>query len=58
MRVKACSLNHLDIWVRSGKSFVKPIIPGSDAGGVVESVGQGVEGVELGMAVCVSPGPA
>ena len=37
VRVKACSLNHLDIWVRRAKSFARPIIPGSDAVGVVES---------------------
>lgn len=40
VRVKACALNHLDIWVRRGvpgHSFPLPIIPGSDVAGVIES---------------------
>ena len=28
VRVRACALNHLDVWVRRGKSFPRPIIPG------------------------------
>jgi NADPH:quinone reductase-like Zn-dependent oxidoreductase len=37
VEVRACGLNHLDIWVRLGgkRSFPLPLIPGSDAAGVV-----------------------
>ncbi|GMU36715.1 MAG: zinc-binding dehydrogenase [Phycisphaerae bacterium] len=42
VRVRACSLNHLDLWVRRGKSFPRPLIPGSDVAGVVDEVGPGV----------------
>jgi NADPH:quinone reductase-like Zn-dependent oxidoreductase len=39
VRVRACALNHLDIWVRKGvegHKFPLPIIPGSDVAGVIE----------------------
>jgi len=56
--VRACALNHLDIWVRMGTrpTFPRPIIPGSDIAGTVESVGPGVEGVKVGDDVVVFPG--
>jgi NADPH:quinone reductase-like Zn-dependent oxidoreductase len=36
--VKCCGINHLDVWVRLGgpRGFPIPLIPGSDAVGVVE----------------------
>jgi NADPH:quinone reductase-like Zn-dependent oxidoreductase len=42
--VKACSLNHLDLWVRMGgkRLFPLPLIPGSDFAGVREDTGQEV----------------
>lgn len=41
--VKACGLNHLDIWVRLGgpRGFPLPLIPGSDAVGVVREAPEG-----------------
>jgi len=40
--VRACGLNHLDVWVRRGKSFPRPIIPGSDIVGTIAACGPGV----------------
>ena len=38
IRVRAASLNHIDLWVRSGRpSAPKPRILGADAAGIVES---------------------
>jgi NADPH:quinone reductase-like Zn-dependent oxidoreductase len=59
LRVKACALNHLDIWVREGWPGLKlafPHIPGSDVAGVVDAVGADVKDVEIGTAALVSPG--
>jgi len=46
VRVRAVSLNHLDLWVRRGIPGLDtklPHIGGSDAAGIVESVGAGVD---------------
>lgn len=59
VRVKAVSLNHLDLWTRRGipgLDLEMPHIGGSDAAGIVESVGQGVEGWEPGDRVAVNAG--
>lgn len=59
IRVKACSINHLDIWLREGIPAYKidfPHICGSDVAGVVEEVGEGVEGIKVGERVVLSPG--
>jgi NADPH:quinone reductase-like Zn-dependent oxidoreductase len=59
IRVKACALNHLDIWVRQGIPAYKlalPHISGSDVAGTVESVGDRVFGIVRGQRVFVSPG--
>jgi NADPH:quinone reductase-like Zn-dependent oxidoreductase len=56
IRVKACALNHLDIWVRKGLPGVKlPHIPGSDIAGEVAEVGEYVGGFKVGQRVIVSP---
>ncbi len=41
--VKACGLNHLDIWVRLGgpRGFPLPLVPGTDAVGVVLEAPEG-----------------
>jgi NADPH:quinone reductase-like Zn-dependent oxidoreductase len=57
--VKAGALNHLDIWTRRGLPGVNldmPHIPGSDAAGVVEAVGEDVTRFEPGDRVCVIAG--
>lgn len=57
VRMRAASLNHLDVWVRKGlPSVPKPRILGADGAGIVESVGPGVEGFEPGEPVVINPG--
>lgn len=55
VRVRACALNHLDVWLRTGgRNIVLPHIMGSDvAGDVVEVNGHG--SVQVGDAVVVNP---
>ncbi|NUM64287.1 zinc-binding dehydrogenase [candidate division KSB1 bacterium] len=57
--IKACALNHLDLWVRRGIPSLKlplPHILGSDISGVVAQSGAGVTHVQAGDEVIVSPG--
>lgn len=59
IRVKACALNHLDIWIRQGNQAYPiplPHVSGSDIAGVVEAVGGQAEGIAAGQRVFVSPG--
>lgn len=59
VRVKACALNHLDIWQRIGPPRVKvnlPHISGSDISGIVEEAPDGVKELQKGAEVIVSPG--
>ena len=56
VRVKACSLNHLDVWARKGLPGVKlPHILGSDIAGEVVEVGEYVSGFSVGQRVLVAP---
>lgn len=59
VRVKACALNHLDIWVRQGIPAYQiplPHISGCDVAGQIERVGSQVKDVKVGQKVFVSPG--
>ncbi len=61
IEVKAVGLNHLDLWVRKGvpgHAFPLPLIPGTDAVGVIVEFGPGTEskGLRIGSRVIVSPG--
>jgi NADPH:quinone reductase-like Zn-dependent oxidoreductase len=59
VRVKACALNHLDLWVRQGLpgvSFPLPHIPGSDVAGEIAQVGSDVTTVRVGQKVVLAPG--
>ncbi len=57
VRLKASALNHLDVWIRKGMPSVpKPRILGADGAGVVEALGEGVSGFELGERVVLNPG--
>src|ERR1700747_3346683 len=59
VRVRACALNHLDLWVRRGMPGItipKPHILGSDIAGEVAGVGEKVSGVRPGERVLLSPG--
>ncbi len=56
VRVKACALNHLDLFVRKGIPGIKlPHINGSDVAGVVEAVGEYITGVKAGQRVLLAP---
>ena len=59
LRVKACSLNHLDLFVRAGipgMNFAMPHILGCDIAGEVVEVGELCERVKPGWRVLLSPG--
>jgi NADPH:quinone reductase-like Zn-dependent oxidoreductase len=56
VRVRACAMNHLDIWVRKGLPSVKlPHIPGSDVAGEIVEVGEYVSGLNPGQRVLLAP---
>lgn len=59
VRVRACALNHLDLWVRNGipgVQFAFPHILGSDIAGEVVAVGELCRRVRPGMRVALAPG--
>ena len=59
VRVKACAMNHLDVWATKNPTqqwFGGPRIMGADVSGVVEALGPGVEGYAAGDRVLVAPG--
>jgi zinc-binding alcohol dehydrogenase/oxidoreductase len=59
IRLRAASLNHLDLWVRKGlPSVPKPRILGADGAGVIEALGEDVDGFAAGDAVVINPGLA
>lgn len=59
VRVRACALNHLDLWVRRGMPHIQfklPLVPGSDIAGEVAAVGELVKRVRVGENVVLAPG--
>ncbi len=59
VRVRACALNHLDLWVRRGLPGIEiplPHIPGSDVAGEIAKVGELVTRVRVGDKVLLAPG--
>jgi NADPH:quinone reductase-like Zn-dependent oxidoreductase len=59
VEVKACALNHLDLFVRGGMPGIEiplPHILGSDISGIVREVGELVTWVEPGAEVLLQPG--
>jgi NADPH:quinone reductase-like Zn-dependent oxidoreductase len=59
VRVRACALNHLDLWLRRGMpgmSVPLPHIPGSDIAGEIARVGDKVTNVKPGDRVMLQPG--
>ena len=58
VRLRAASLNHIDLWNRKGLTGMKvefPHILGADGAGVVEEVGSEVTHCKKGDAVCLYP---
>lgn len=58
VRVRACALNHLDLWVRRGLPSVPiplPHIPGSDVAGEIAKMGADVTTVRVGQKVVLAP---
>ncbi len=59
VRVKACALNHLDLWIRQGIPAYRiplPHISGSDIAGEIAQLGDQVTGLSVGTRVLLSPG--
>jgi len=59
VRVRACGLNHLDIFVRRGMPgfpVPMPFISGGDIAGEIAAVGEGVGGWQTGDRVTLNPG--
>ena len=59
VEVRACALNHLDVWVRGGLPGIKiplPHILGNDVAGVVREVGELVTWVKPGDEAMIQPG--
>ena len=59
IRVRACALNHLDIWIRRGWPGLKLEMPhwtGADVAGEIAALGEGVSGWEVGQRVVADPG--
>ena len=59
IRVRACALNYLDIWVRRGwpgLNLEKPHWCGADVSGEIVETGPNVSGWKIGQRVAVDPG--
>ena len=59
VRVKACALNYLDLWIRQGIPAYRitlPHISGCDVAGIIEQVGSKVRQWKPGDAVVLAPG--
>ncbi|MFC1822386.1 zinc-binding dehydrogenase [Thermodesulfobacteriota bacterium] len=59
IKVRACALNHLDIWVRRGWPGLKLPMPhwcGADVAGEIEDTGRGVTDWQIGQRVVIDPG--
>ena len=56
VRVRACALNHLDLWIRKGlPGIVFPHILGSDVAGEIVGIGEYVTGFKTGQRVLLAP---
>jgi NADPH:quinone reductase-like Zn-dependent oxidoreductase len=59
VRVRACAINHLDIWVRRGWPGLKLKMPhwcGADVAGEIIELGEGISDWKIGQRVVVDPG--
>ena len=56
IRVRACAMNHLDLWIRKGIPKVPlPHILGSDVAGEIVEIGEYVAGFKPGQRVLLAP---
>src|SRR5207237_8271279 len=56
VRVRACALNHLDLWIRKGLPGIKlPHINGSDVAGEIAQVGEYITDLKVGQRVLLAP---
>jgi NADPH:quinone reductase-like Zn-dependent oxidoreductase len=58
VRVRACGINHLDLWVRAGLPGVMAEMPhvlGCDVVGEIAALGEGVQGLVVGAKTLVHP---
>jgi NADPH:quinone reductase-like Zn-dependent oxidoreductase len=56
VRVRACALNHLDLWIRKGLPGIPlPHILGSDVAGEIVEVGEYLSGFKPGQRVLLAP---
>lgn len=58
VRVRATSLNQLDVFSRKGMPGIRisfPAITGGDAAGEIAALGEGVSGLEIGQRVLIDP---
>src|SRR5688572_11228997 len=59
VRVRACALNHLDLWTRKGEAGRSPAFPhilGCDISGEIAALPAAVSGLSVGQRVMLSPG--
>ncbi len=59
LRVRACAINHLDIWVMRGWPGLKLEMPhwcGADVAGEIMELGRGISDWQVGQRVVVDPG--
>src|SRR5207253_7044540 len=59
VRVRACALNHIDLWLRKGipgQAVVFPHVLGCDVAGEIAALPTPVEGLSEGQRVMLSPG--
>lgn len=58
VQVKACALNHLDVWVRGGlpTKITMPHIGGCETTGIISEIGKCVKNLSIGQRVLISPG--
>jgi NADPH:quinone reductase-like Zn-dependent oxidoreductase len=59
VRVRACALNHLDLWTRRGLPGLKlhyPHVLGNDIAGEIDALGEGVDGLTVGQRAMLAPG--